>query len=61
MYSSSIYILCLSVCLFESNKHQKSEPIDRAQILSGISHGLREGLSMIKIFKNLPQTKFDFH
>ena len=46
----SIYILCLSVCLFVSNKHQHGWT-DQAHILCGTLHDPREGLWMIKISK----------
>ena len=46
----SIYILCLSVCLFVSNKRQHGWT-DQALILCGTLHDPREGLWMIKISK----------
>ena len=42
--------ICLSVCLFESNKRQNGYT-DWTQILCGTSHDPREGLWMIKIKK----------
>ena len=56
----SIYILCLSVCLFVSRKRQ-NDWTDRAKILCGISRGPQGRYFNDKNFKNLPQyIKFDF-
>ena len=51
--------VCLSICLFVSNKSQNGWT-DRAQIFCGTSRDLREGLWMIKILKKFVLKSFWF-
>ena len=53
-------LFSLSVCLFASNKRQKSWT-NRVQILLGTSLGPKELFMNDQIFKNLHPTKLDFH
>ena len=48
IFNLSIYLACLSVCLFVSNKRQNGWT-DRAQFFCGTSRDPREGLWKLKI------------
>jgi len=51
IYKFSLSV-CLSVCLYPTNV-KRADRTDRAQIFCGTSRDHREGLWMIKIFKNV--------
>ena len=57
--NKNIYLACLAVCSFVSNKLQNNWT-DYAQISCGTSRDPREVLRMIELKKNLLLSKFDF-